>query len=57
MKKAEAKNAGKVTTQMINTFYIGEIQQKSFGYSENLETSLYYWLLVFIPAGLDKQHL
>ena len=33
--KAEAKNAGKVTTQMVNTFYIGEIQQKSFGYSEN----------------------
>jgi len=35
MKKAEAKNAGKVTTQMVNTFYIGEIQQKSFSYSEN----------------------
>jgi hypothetical protein len=34
MKKVEAKNAGKVTKQMVNTSYIGEIQIKSFSYSE-----------------------
>ena len=28
MKKVEAKNDGKVTKQMVNTFYTGEIQKK-----------------------------